>query len=363
MQDTASLLQPLASKGRTAREFTLPVLRCLNVLLLAAALISFAALSPAKVSAQQEVVVGGRAGPDTPGDIYWKRFADDLTHLSDDRLKAKLFVRGEIGPEETLFMGLRRNTVQLGGISTSGLSLAVPELSVIRIPFLFENNAELEYVLESGVKDFVSELLYDKNLVMFDWQSAGWLNFYSTFPIRQPSDLTNKRMRISVEDASIEFMKALGADFAQISFSDVLPALQTGLLDGGEQSSQLYIIGGFSDYAAYYTLSRHAYVVAVVVGNRRWYDGLASQDQDILRQSVPSDVWYRQMYQREDDSALAKLEADGLNLLTLTEAELAVWKNKVSGLPEQLVAKSGPRARELYDMILAAKRDFAAQSE
>lgn len=321
------------------------------------------AFVPLCAVAQQEVVVGGRAGPGTPGDIYWNKFADDLNRLSDGRHQAKLFVRGEIGPEETLFMGLRRNTVQLGGISTSGLSLAVPELSVIRIPFLFENDAELEFVLESGVKDLVGELLYDKNLVMFDWQSAGWLNFYSTFPIRTPSDLTNKRMRISVEDASIEFMKALGADFAQISFSDVLPALQTGLLDGGEQSSQLYIIGGFSDYAAYYTLSRHAYVVAVIVGNRRWYDGLSLQDQDIFRQAVPSDIWYRQMYQKEDDATLSRLTSDGLNLTTLSEAELQIWRDKVRDLPEQLVAKSGPRAQELYDMIRAAKRDFAAQRD
>lgn len=313
-------------------------------------------------SAQQDVIVGGRAGPDTPGDVYWARFADDLNRLSNGDLNAKLFVRGEIGPEETLFMGLRRNTVNLGGISTSGLSLAVPELSVIRIPYLFENDAELEYVLESGVKDFVGELLYDKDLVMFDWQSAGWLNFYSTFPIRLPTDLSNKRMRISVEDASIEFMRALGADFAQISFSDVLPALQTGLLDGGEQSSQLYIIGGFSDYAAYYTLSRHAYVVAVIVGNRRWYDGLTPRHQDVLRQAVPSDVWYRKMYQGEDQATLARLAADGLNLVTLSNAEQKIWREQVSGLAERLVAKSGPRAQDLYDLILAAKRDFAAQA-
>lgn len=342
-------------------EFTLPITRCVHAFLLAIALMPLAA------HAQQrdpiEVVVGGRAGPGTPGDVYWNKFADDLNHRSDSRLDAKLFIRGEIGPEETLFMGLRRNTVQLGGISTSGLSLAVPELSVIRIPFLFESDAELEYVLESDVKDFIGELLYDKNLVMFDWQSAGWLNFYSTFPIRLPSDLTNKRMRISVEDASIEFMKALGADFAQISFSDVLPALQTGLLDGGEQSTQLYITGGFSDYAEYFTLSRHAYVVAVVVGNRRWFDALTAEDQAIVRKSVPTDTWYRQMYRGEVDETLARLEADGLNLTTLSQAELSVWREKVRDLPNQLVAKGGSRAQELYDMILAAKRDFAAQAQ
>lgn len=329
--------------------------------LLFVGLITFAITSASY--AEDEFVVGGRAGPGTPGDVYWKRFSDELTRLSEGQLNAKLFIRGEIGPEETLFMGLRRNTVQLGGISTSGLSLAVPELSVIRIPFLFENDAEMEYVLESDVKDFIAELLYEKNLVMFDWQSAGWLNFYSTFPIRTPDDLINKRMRISVEDASIEFMRALGADFAQISFSDVLPALQTGLLDGGEQSSQLYITGGFSDYAEHFTLSRHAYVVAVVVGNRSWFDGLSTESQSYVRQAVPSDIWYRQMYRGEVDETLARLKAEGLNLTTLSEAERNLWRDRVQGLPQQLVAKSGPMAQDLYDMILAAKRDFAAQDK
>ena len=91
---------------------------------------------------------GGRAAPGTVGDIYWTRFAEDVRKGSEGRLSVRLLIRGEAGPEETLFMGLRRGKIQVAGISTSGISLILPELDVLRAPFLFDSIAEVGFVLD-----------------------------------------------------------------------------------------------------------------------------------------------------------------------------------------------------------------------
>jgi len=308
-----------------------------------------------------EIVVGGRAAPDTPGDLYWSRFQDSVTQKSDGRLKTKLFIRGEIGPEETLFNRLRRGGVDLAGVSTSGISLIEPGLDILRAPFLFDSMQEAGFILDHYLKEPVSELLYAKRLVMMDWMSAGWLNLYSTVPIRTPQDIINKRMRINVDAAALMFVQEVGADYVQISFSDVLPSLQTGLIDGGEQTTQLFVTGGFGEYAPYFTLIRHAFLSSVTFANGNWFEDLNPADQNIVRKAVPTDAWYRALFTRANKAYLDQAIADGYGVIEPTPAERQAWKDKTAQLANMIIDRSGDNAQHLYDVILEGKAAFARQ--
>jgi len=314
-------------------------------------------------SAEEEriPIAGGRAAPGTVGDIYWNCFAEDIIKGSNGRLSVRLLIRGEAGPEETLFMALRRGKIQVAGISTSGISLILPELDVLRAPFLFDSIEEVGFVLDSYLRKPVAALLFEKDLIMLDWMSAGWLNLYSKTPIVRPEHLLGKRMRINVDDSARMFMQAVGADFAQISFSDVLPSLQTGLIDGGEQSTQLFITGGFFEYAPHYTLTRHAFLTAVVVANRQWFENIPEEDQAVFRHAVPSDSWYRDFFTKGNAKALEETKARGLSVQRLTPRDRKIWKGHTMDLRKRLIDRAGGRAQELYDIILEAKTAFAAQ--
>lgn len=308
-----------------------------------------------------EAIIGGRAAPDTAGDVYWTRFKESVIKQSEGRLQPKLFIRGEIGPEETLFMRLRRNQLHLAGVSTSGVSLVEPALDILRAPFLFDSLAEVGFVLDHYLKDPVAELLLAKDLVMIDWMSAGWLNFYATTPIRVPEDIKNKRMRINVDAAALLFIREVGADYVQVSFSDVLPSLQTGLIDGGEQSTQLFVTGGFGEYAPHFTLSRHGFLNAVIIANREWFDALTPGDQGIYRSAVPPDSWYRDFFTVENQAYLEEAKSGGQVIHELTPAQRQVWKDRTADLPRQIIDRSGPDAQRLYNVILEGKTAFARQ--
>ena len=332
-----------------------------NCLILAGA-ITLSVLLPSGLRAQNvEVVIGGRAAPDTPGDVYWTRFKESVEDQSTGRINTKLFIRGEIGPEETLFNRLRRGGVHLAGVSTGGISLVEPGLDILRAPFLFDSMEEAGFILDHHLKDPIAELLYAKDMVMFDWMSAGWLNFYSTSPIRVPEDIQNKRIRINVDAAALMFVQEIGADYVQISFSDVLPSLQTGLIDGGEQSTQLFVTGGFGEYAPYFTLSHHAYLHAITLANREWFEGLQSEDQDIFRTAVPTDAWYRDFFARANEDYLKQTTADGYNVIELSPSQRQLWKDRTADLPRKIIDRSGSNAQRLYDVILEGKAAFARQ--
>ena len=305
-----------------------------------------------------DLIIAGRGVKDTAGYYYWKEFTDNIEKSLPSQFNIKTFMNAELGPEETILRNLRRNKVQISGISVSGLSLIIPELSLLRLPYLFNNEKEISYILESEVEDLVSSLLLEKGLVMLDWMYGGWVNFYTTFPLTEPKDLIGKRIRVSVDDISIKLMKSLGADFTQIPFTDIIPALQSGLIDGGEQSTQLYISGGIYDAASYYTVSKHAYVFAVIVANLEWFTKLENFQKDIFYNSLMNKDKYKRLVLDENNGLLESLSRDQLTIHKLNNKEIELFKNKSLSLTNEFTKNFSLNEKKLYDLIFLKKNLF-----
>ena len=79
--------------------------------------------SNAQIYKKKDIVIAGRGVKDTAGYYYWTNFSDNIKKSLNDRYTIKTFLNAELGPEETIFRNLRRNKIQIAGISASGLSL------------------------------------------------------------------------------------------------------------------------------------------------------------------------------------------------------------------------------------------------
>ena len=87
-------------------------------------------------------------------------------------------------------------------------------------------------------------------------------------------------MRASSSIASQAFIREIGADTITMPFSDVLPSLQTGLIDAGVTSVTMYALSGIPSEAPYYLLTRHTYDMGVLIANDRWFEGLQPRERD-----------------------------------------------------------------------------------
>lgn len=305
--------------------------------------------------------IAGFAAPGTAGEIYWRQFEDAVATLSNGRLEATLMVQGEAGPEETQFSGLRRNRLQMAGISTGTLGLAVPELAVLRAPFLFESMDEAAYVLDEHLLESVTQRFAEKDLVLLSWMMDGWMDLYATFPIREPGDLRGRQMRVSADDSALLFMAALGADVIQIPLSDVIPGMQTGLVEGGEQSTQIFALAGLDAVADHLALTHHAYSTAGVVANKTWWDSLSVEDQAVYRGAVPNASWYRGLVLERNALYLGRALESGLNVVYPSPEERALWQQLGQDIHDDLIRDIGGDAAELYAEIVRAKEEFASR--
>ncbi|MBO6505889.1 MAG: TRAP transporter substrate-binding protein DctP [Kordiimonadaceae bacterium] len=330
----------------------------------AALAVSAALQSAASIAEDQrvKVTVGAFAAPGSPWDKDWQTFRQNAEGRSNGAIDIKLLIRGETGGEPVTMSNIRRNRIQFGGFTIGGASAIVPELSMLLTPFFFENRAELDYVMDEHLLDVFQPLFAEKNLVLVRWVEVGWLNFFGKTPILRPEDARGYALRSQASEASQVLMTSLGGDMIQMPFPDLIPALQTGLVKGGDTNMVLYGITGLGKEAPHLTLTQHAYDTGVVVANYKWFSGLSAADQDTIRNAFPTSDEARAGVRAMTQSLGAMVQADpDITVHTLSDEDRAAWVEATKGNAELIAREVGGRSQMIYDAMVAGRADYRAR--
>ena len=207
---------------------------------------------------------------------------------------------------------------------------------------------------------FFTELFAEKGLVILSWSEVGWTSYYATTPIRTPADLAGKKLRSSKALSSQVMIKSIDGNTVPLPFPDIIPSLQTGLIDGGESSSIFYALVGTAKEAPYLTLTKHAFDTGMIIASKSWLDSLPQEARQSVYDSIPPMHELRSLVRAYEVDVLKQPEKYGIKeLYELSDAERAIWKDKTKNNHQVLIERIGGRSQELYDVIQSGKRAFA----
>lgn len=322
------------------------------------AILAAAACVVPGAAAATDATAAALSFPGDPTDKYWRLFAKNLTRAGSS-VSLKLLTRGELGSEEQILPATRRGRVQLAGFTSSGLEALIPEFGLLLAPFLFESFAEADFVLDHYLAEPFAGLCDRQGLVMLTWYDEGWRNLYSRQPLTGPESVKGVRLRALQARASRAFLGALGADVIPMPFPEVVPGLQTKLIDGGEIGAYMYAVSGVATEAPHYTLTRHAYSTGIIAANKDWYGRLNARESAEVRAATPSAAIARQLMREAAEIDLARVRTEGAAVRDLSADERRRWAELVSSTHNELIATIGGDARDLYRRIEEGKRAFA----
>jgi len=306
--------------------------------------------------------ISSLAFPGTPWHDGWLRFGKRFNEHNVSCFELDLFINAEIGSEETALASLRRNRLQIGGMSLQGMATVVPELSVLLTPFLFDSKEEVDFVTDQYLTGIFSELIEAKGLKLLQWSEVGWTQLYAKKEINLPEQAEGLKLRASNAIGSILFAEAVQADSIPVTFAETLPALETGLIDGGQSGIGIYAFAGLSREATVLNITRHAFDTGLTVANLDWWNSLSSAQQALIINSMDETQEGRENIRRDMRRIELGLPDQGVTVNYLTPAERAAWRAHVGDLRSEIVAAIGGRAQEVIDAIEAGKIAFRAGS-
>ena len=305
-----------------------------------------------------EMTVAGTAIPNTVGEAHFLNFKTAVDAQSQGTLKLKMLVHGQLGSEENLVSGLRRNRVHFANLSAIITSTLIPETALLYAPYLFDNEEEADFVYDNYLTQIFTELLAAKGLQFISWSEIGFHNVYGKEPILLPEHAKGKRYRVSASLSSRYFAEAIGADLIPMGYAEIVQSLQTGLIEAGDNSVALYAKRGIDQEAPHYTLTQHSLGMSIMVARKIWWDQLTPRQQQIITNAWPEAKILRQSLRAEVARDLANAASLGIVVHALSESDRELWKQATQGQAERLALAIGGQATEVLDLISEGKKQF-----
>lgn len=300
---------------------------------------------------------GTVAPADTPWAVWIQNVRKRMQKETDGGLKIKVYLGGKLGGERAIIEETKRGAIQIFGGSVGALAAQyVPELNVFELPFLFESDQEVDYVLNK-MKPEVRKLLDERGFVFSMWSENGWHGFANkTGCISSPKDLKGQRLRAQPSALHLATYKALGATPVELPAPEVLSALEVGVVDGFSNTPLFSFASGWYRPVSHFTYTKHMYQPGIIVVSKKWFDGLPKKMQSVI------------LDPQEEKSGLANIraltqpllsnfEAVGVKVCNIDKKKRAVFSKASKKVWEEFGQKS-PRSKQLLDAILKHKADF-----
>jgi TRAP-type C4-dicarboxylate transport system substrate-binding protein len=146
--------------------------------------------------------------------------------------KYLVYPDGSQGGETDMVRRMRIGQLQGGLLSVVGLREIEPSIAALQnMPMMFKSWEEVDYVREK-MRPAMEKKFLEKGFVVLAWGDAGWVRFFSKTPAFAPNDFKGmKFFAWGAEADQQEIMKNLGYTPVPLETADILPAIQTGMIN------------------------------------------------------------------------------------------------------------------------------------
>ena len=324
-------------------------------------MLGLALISAQARAADIELTLVANSPAGGPGDKLWRMFEENIAAKAGTRIEVKKLVHGELGGDDVGFQAIRKGRGQMGIAGENGFAQAIPEASVLNLPFLFSSVEECDFIFDNIWTPEAKRIADSRDVVLLQWVEIGWMHLYGKKPLTDPPQTKGYRMRALPYEASQAFLKAAGADTIVMPTPDVIPALQTGLISGGESSLLMYVRTGLVEYAPHLTLTQHSYATSGLFANKRWLARLSPADRAVVVAAFPDQDYIRRDTRASLVQELATARSRGVIVHDLTPTQRQQWEAATQPIHRAVIERLGPEAQRIYAMVQDGKKTFAAR--
>jgi C4-dicarboxylate-binding protein DctP len=270
--------------------------------------------------------------------------------LLEDRVNAEMNGKAcmEVFPNSTLYNddqvleALLQGDVQMAAPSLSKFEQFTKQFRIFDLPFMFKNiNAVDEFqTSETGVA--MKQSMTRRGLLGLAFWHNGMKQMSANKPLNVPSDADGLKFRVQNSDVLKAQMSAMGASPQPMAFSEVYGALQTGVVDGQENTWSNIYGRKFFEVQDGVTQTDHGIIDYLVVTSTDFWDSLPDDVRDQLATIVEEVTLARNSESTSvNESAKAAIIEAGGVVRQLNEEQRAVWVSTMKPVWEQFVADVG----------------------
>ncbi|MBK0326639.1 TRAP transporter substrate-binding protein [Rhodobacteraceae bacterium F11138] len=244
----------------------------------------------------------------------------------DGTMCMEVFPNSTLYNDDQVLEAMLQGDVQFAAPSLSKFEQFTKVFRIFDLPFMFTDMQAVDAFQNSETGQAMKESMTRRGLLGLGFWHNGMKQMSANTPLLTPEDANGLKFRVQNSDVLKAQMSAMGASPQPMAFSEVYGALQTGVVDGQENTWSNIYGQKFFEVQDGTTETNHGVLDYMLVTSTDWWDSLPDAVRDQLGTIVQEVTESRNAAVGEVDAAArqAILDAGGV-IRELTPEQRAAW--------------------------------------
>lgn len=286
-----------------------------------------------------------------------QKMSHELLEKSDGQIKLRIYPGGVLGDEKDMFLKMQIGQLHSGAMTTVGLSLIQKEALVFQLPLLFSSHEEMDYVREKLLPRMEESFLRN-GYILLGWGDVGTVYIFSKKRIQNKEELRKSKIWGWVDDQiAMALFREGGITPVYLSISEVLPSLQTGVIDTVPASPLACVALQWFSKVKYMTDLPLAISIGATVITEKQFDKMDASSQALLL-DVAKRYHHELIHQIREDNleSIKTLRENRIEIVPVTDETKREWEEIALQVRKKLVGRL--YSQQILDEVLRLVQEF-----
>ncbi len=315
-----------------------------NLILAAASVAVLALAGPAEAQSPIVIKFSHVVAADTPKGKAAEKFKELAEKYTNGKVKVEVYPNSTLYKDKDELEALQLGAVQMLAPSNSKFGpIGIKEFEVFDLPYILPDLATLRKVTDGELGAKLLKLLDKKGMTGLAYWDNGFKQMSANKKLIAPADYKGLKFRIQSSKVLEAQFRTLGAIPQVMAFSDVYQALQTGVVDGQENTWSNMYTQKMHEVQKYATVTNHGYIGYVVVVNKKFWDGLPGDIRDELSKAMKEATEFGNgQSAKENQEALEEIKKSGkTEIITLTAEQNEAMRQALMPVYKEVASRVG----------------------
>ena len=293
---------------------------------------------------------------DTPKGLAANKFRDLVKEKMAGKVVVEVYPNSQLFDDDKVLDAMILGDVQMAAPALSKFQRYTDSLQLFDLPFLFKDMAAVDRFQKSKVGQQLLNSMQKKGFIGLGYIHNGLKQFSADKPLKVPADAAGLKFRIMSSDVLTAQFEALKALPVKKPFSEVFMMLQTGAIDGQENTWSNIFSQKYFEVQPYITESNHGLLDYMVVTTDEFWNGLPAETRTQLKQLLDEAIAYGNKIALEKDLQDKKkiIDSKRSQIIELTPQERSQWVEVMRPVWKKFEGKIG---KDLIDAAYASNQE------
>ncbi len=319
-----------------------------------AACVALSASMAIAAEAKYKFKLGHTGAPNHHYQAIGVKFAERVAELTDGAVEITVFPSDQLGKQLEITEGVMLGTHDIALTSDTVLSNWIPEMGILNLPFIFNDDQDYRKVMDGPTGDKFAKLVDDQNAVVLGWWENGMRHVTNNLrAIKSPADMKGMKIRVPEGEVFVDTFAALGTNPTVVSFGELYSALQLKAVDGQENPPAHIVTQKFYEVQDHVSRTGHIHMGSPLIMNKDMFGSMPEDYQKAImkagKEMGPEHTKMVAELEKQQWDEVAK------NGMTITDVEKAPFREAVKPVIDKYKKSLGEELINEIQSVVSGK--------